>query len=71
MLSGITKFHDPLIMKNTPDFLKRPSPITQKYYILTRDIDESGAKDLTPNSDEMDTINTILNLPDFTNLGVE
>lgn len=28
MLSGITKFHDPLIMRNTPDFLKRPNPIT-------------------------------------------
>lgn len=49
IFSGIMKFHDPLIMMNTPDFLKRSNPITQKYYILTRDIDESGAKDLTPN----------------------
>jgi hypothetical protein len=58
-------------MMNTPDFLKRPNPITQKYYILTRDIDESGAKDLTPNAEEQDQINQILNLPDFLNLSVE
>jgi Phosphoinositide 3-kinase family, accessory domain (PIK domain) len=70
-LSGTTKFHDPLIMKNAPDFLKRSNPITQKYYVLTRDLDESGAKDLTPNADETETINTILNLPDFSNLSVE
>ena len=70
-LSGVMKFHDPLIMMNTPDFLKRPNPITQKYYILTRDMDESGAKDLTPNAEEMETINSILNLPDFSTLSVE
>jgi phosphatidylinositol 3-kinase len=58
-------------MMNTPDFLKRPNPITQKYYILTRDMDESGAKDLTPNAEEMETINSILNLPDFSTLSVE
>ena len=58
-------------MQNTPDFLKRPNPITQKYYILTRDMDESGAKDLTPNAEEMDNINAILALPDFSNLSVE
>jgi hypothetical protein len=44
-------------MKNTPDFLRRPNPITQKYYILTRDMDESGAKDLTPDESEMEVIN--------------
>ncbi len=71
MFSGICKFHDPLIMLNTPDFLQRSNPITQKYYILTRDIDESGAKDLTPNDQERDLINKIIDLPDFTNLSVE
>lgn len=60
-----------MIMMNTPDFLKRSNPITQKYYILTRDIDESGAKDLTPNSEETELINEIINLPDFSNLSVE
>jgi len=58
-------------MLNTPDFLKRSNPITQKYYIMTRDIDESGAKDLTPNAEETEYINEIINLPDFSNLSVE
>lgn len=71
IFSGIVKFHDPLIMMNTPDFLKRSNPITQKYYIMTRDIDESGAKDLTPNAEETECINEIINLPDFSNLSVE
>jgi hypothetical protein len=34
-------------------------------------MDESGAKDLTPNAEEMETINLILNLPDFSTLSVE
>lgn len=71
LLSGVIKFHDPLIMKNTTEFLRRPNPITQKYYILTRDLDESAAKDITPNEMEMDEINSILLLPDFTSLSVE
>lgn len=58
-------------MMNTPDFLKRSNPITQKYYILTRDLDESASKDLTPSAEETETINQILNLPDFSNLSVE
>jgi len=61
-----------MIMINTPDFLSmRSGAITQKYYILTRNIDESGAKDLTPNEEEVRNINAILDLPDFTNLNVE
>ena len=71
MFAGVVKFHDPMIMMNTPDFLQRSNPITQKYYILTRDIDESGAKDLTPNSEEMENINEILAMPDFSTLSVE
>jgi hypothetical protein len=39
--------------------------------VLTRDLDESGAKDLTPNEEEVKRINDILDLPDFTNLTVE
>jgi phosphatidylinositol 3-kinase len=58
-------------MVNTPDFLKRPNPITQKYYDLTRDIGESGAKDFTPNEAETERINMILDLPDFINLSME
>jgi phosphatidylinositol 3-kinase len=61
-----------MIMVNAPDFLNmRSGPITQKYYVLTRDLDESGAKDLTPNEEEVKNINAILELPDFTNLTVE
>ena len=61
-----------MIMINTPDFLSmRSGAITQKYYILTRNIDESGAKDLTPNEEEVRNINAILDLPDFTSLNVE
>ena len=50
---------------NTPDFLKRSNPITEKYYILTRDVDDSIAKDLRPNAEEVELINNIINLPDF------
>jgi hypothetical protein len=72
LFSKITKFYDPMIMVNAPDFLNmRSGPITQKYYVLTRDLDESGAKDLTPNEEEVKNINAILELPDFTNLTVE
>ena len=53
LLSGITKFHDPMIMKNMPDILnRRDDPISYKYYILTRDLDESAVKDITPNKEE-------------------
>lgn len=34
-------------------------------------MDESGAKDLTPNAEEMEQINQIIDLPDFLNLSVE
>jgi phosphatidylinositol 3-kinase len=64
----VTKFHDPLIMANTPEFLVRPNPITQKYYNLTRDVGESGAKDLTPDVDETARINEVLDMPDFLSL---
>ena len=52
-------------MMNTPDFLKRSNPITEKYYILTRDVDDNIAKDLRPNSEEVEAINKIIDLPDF------
>lgn len=52
-LSGITKFHDPLIMKNMPDILnRRDDPISYKYFVMTRDLDESAVKDITPNKEE-------------------
>lgn len=53
------------MMMNTPDILKRSNPITEKYYILTRDDDDSYAKDLRPNAEEVKDMNTIINLPDF------
>jgi hypothetical protein len=59
------KFHDPLIMMNNPDFLKRSNPITEKYYILTRDVDDAIAKDLRPDAEEVDELNKIIALPDF------
>jgi riboflavin synthase alpha subunit len=52
MFTGIVKFHDPMVMMNTPDFHKKTNPITEKYYILTRDVGDSIAKDLRPNADE-------------------
>lgn len=51
--SGVFKFHDPLIMTTTGDFLRRANPITEKYYTLTRDLDDSVAKDLRPNKEEV------------------
>jgi len=65
MFRGITKFYDPLIMMDTPDFLMRANPITEKYYTLTRDLDDSVAKDLRPNKEEVQQIDHILTLPDF------
>lgn len=56
---------------NTPDFLKRSNPITEKYYILTRDMDDSVAKDLRPNAEEMELLLQIINLPDFQTLSIE
>ena len=35
-------------MKST-DFLARENPVTEKYYILTRDVDDNIAKELRPN----------------------
>jgi phosphatidylinositol 3-kinase len=58
-------------MMNTPDFLKRSNPITEKYYILTRDMDDSVAKDLRPNTEEMELLHSIINLPDFQTLSIE
>lgn len=52
-------------MMSTPDFLMRPNPITQKYYTLTRDVDDSIAKDLRPDKDESQQISVVINLPDF------
>lgn len=52
-------------MMNTLDILKRSNPITEKYYILTRDVDDSVAKDLRPNTEEKELIASIINLPDF------
>ena len=48
------------MMMNTPDILKRSNPITEKYYILTRDDDDSFAKDLRPNAEETKEINSII-----------
>lgn len=52
-------------MINTPDFIQRPNPITEQYYILTRDIDDNIAKDLRPNAEENEKIKAIISLPDF------
>lgn len=70
-LRKAVKFHDPLIMMNNPDFLARPNPITEKYYILTRDIDESIVKGLQPNAGERKIIDDAIDQPDFQPLSVE
>lgn len=59
------KFHDPMVMLNTADFQKKTNPITEKYYILTRDVDDSIAKDLRPNADDKRILDEIIDLPDF------
>jgi Phosphoinositide 3-kinase family, accessory domain (PIK domain) len=71
-LSGITKFHDPLIMKNMPDILnRRDDPISYKYFVMTRDLDESAVKDITPNKEEQEAINKIFEDPDFAQLNAK
>lgn len=66
----LIKFYDPLIMRKN-DFLARQNPMTEKYYILTRDIDESIVKDLRPNHQELQVINEAIDQPDFMPLSVE
>ena len=54
-----------MVMMNTPEFHKKTNPITEKYYILTRDVDDSIAKDLRPNAEEKKYLDEIIDLPDF------
>lgn len=65
MFSGIVKFHDPVVMANNPVLQKKTNPITEKYYILTRDADDSIAKDLRPDVDEKKYLDAVIDLPDF------
>jgi hypothetical protein len=62
---GLTKFFDPVVMANTGDWQNRPNPITEKYFILTRDIDDSVAADLKPDENVQKLLNDIINAPDF------
>lgn len=58
-------------MLNKHDFMKKNNPITEKYYILTRDVDDNIAKDIRPNAEEKKVLNGIIDLPDFMTLTVE
>lgn len=48
----ICTFHDPLVMLRVEKFTERASPIVDKFYILTRDLDSVSADSLKPNKDE-------------------
>ena len=45
--------------------LERTNPLQEKYFDLTRQADESIAKELRPNPQEQERINHIITLPDF------
>jgi hypothetical protein len=42
-LLQICKVHDPLVMLNSDQFIERQSPISDKFYILTREGDSVSA----------------------------
>lgn len=44
----ICNFHDPLVMLNGEKFIERESPISNKFYILTRDDPSIDAAQLKP-----------------------
>ena len=49
-----------MVMINAPEFMKKNNPITEKYYILTRNVDDSIAKDIRPNKEESEYLNSII-----------
>jgi len=62
----ITLLYDPMVMnRKKEDFLSQSNPIADKYYILSRVVDEAIAKELKPSQDEMKEIDEILAKPDF------
>ena len=77
-LKGIMRFHDPVVMKtlnmttgnNIDDFMQRYNPMTEKYYILTRDVDDSIARELRPSPEELRKLENMIHLPDYTPLSV-
>ena len=55
-----------------PDILnRRDDPISYKYFVMTRDLDESAVKDITPNKEEQEAINKIFEDPDFAQLNAK
>lgn len=45
--------------------MQQTTPMADKYYMLTKNLDKNMAKDLHPNEEEQKSIEMIINLPDF------
>mmetsp|Transcript_44427 Transcript_44427/g.43096 ORF Transcript_44427/g.43096 Transcript_44427/m.43096 type:complete len:127 (-) Transcript_44427:1455-1835(-) len=60
-----------MMMMNTPDIQLKTNPITEKYYILTRDADDSIVKEIRPSAEEKKYLDSIIDLPDFMSLNIE
>ena len=70
MGTPILHVFDPCVLdKNT--FLNQTNPVREKYYKLTRDIDDSIAKELRPSADERKEIDNIIGMPDFIQLNID
>ena len=52
----------------TQDIEKNSNPVTEKYYLLTRNEDDALSRGLTPDVQTNDQILRIINKPDFTDL---
>jgi hypothetical protein len=62
---------DPGVMRQIKDgyslsqLLEKKNPQQEKYYLLTRNADESIARELRPSKEQQEAINEILRQPDF------
>jgi len=62
----ITLIYDPSVMcRKKEDILNPPNPIADKYYILSRVVDEVNVKELQPTPEEKEEIEEIFGKPDF------
>jgi hypothetical protein len=60
--------HDPIVMKCNDEFIERESPISEKFYKLTREDDKVSADQLKPNKEEQKIIDAAYYKPLFLNL---
>lgn len=64
----ICKFHDPLVMLHGANMFERRSPIADKFYALTREVDSVRADQLKPDRSEQDIIDEAVFKPLFMNI---